>query len=119
MTPEQKLYESLNNNINVQTLTEGRIFPQFAPQDSDGEPFITYNTASKNTDSCLQGGTSAPLRISINISIFDSKYQNVKELADAVSIAVQTLNPVNLNEMDLYDYETKLHRTLVQVDFWD
>ena len=118
MIQEQRLYDALKNSTPVAGRVANRIYPWSAPQGAE-EPFLTYMTTFKNEQSCLAGGTSAPERINMQIGCFDTSYLNVKELSVEVKKALQVLNPTIMSEIDMYDYDNKIHEVVINVAFWE
>ena len=110
MSTEVLLYQHLKGNNELKNLISTRIFPLIIPEKST-MPCIVYTVINDKDNASLQGDIYSN-DVTVQIDCYSSKYAQVKEVKEAVKEALYKFSyyPHDLNSMDIYEEDTKLHR---------
>ena len=104
----------------VGPIVSGRVYPMGVTVPV--APYLTYTRIAAVEQSTLDanGGTGNPINTRIQVDVWAQSYGDAQAKAAAVKAALKTWSVENvlLNEQDIYDSETKLHRVMLDVSTW-
>lgn len=97
----------------VATLIGERVYPLVMPQDCV-KPALVYTVVNDLDNQGINGGSTG-FSMRIQIDCYAESYTKAKELKNAVKIALYSFEhyPHDLNNRDIYEETTKLHRQLI------
>ena len=113
MSTEVLLYQHLKGNNKLKNLISTRIFPLIIPEKST-MPCAVYTVINDKDNASLQGDIYSN-DVTVQIDCYSSKYAQAKAVKEAVKEALYKFSyyPHDLNSMDIYEEDTKLHRQLI------
>ena len=106
---ENEIYNHLKDNV---PSLNGRIYPKLMPQDCI-KPVAVYGVVSDGdieTLGCVVGSS-----VRFQIDIYAQSYADVKAIKQEVKTALYSFayKPQDMLSQDSYEYETKLHREMI------
>lgn len=104
----------------VSSAVAGRVYP--AGTASTIAPYVTYSrvTAIEQTTLDSNGGIGNLINTRLQIDVWANSYGAAQDTANAIKAALKGWANQNivLSEMDDYEFDTKLHRTSLDVSVW-
>lgn len=126
MAVEQALYSRLTAHAGTSAIIGKKVYPNLLPQDVTLDA-ITYQRISA-TRTPAMGADSDAAYARFQVSSWSSTYSGAKALAAQVQDALQrwsgtaggttVLEVFLLNELDIYEDETKYHRVIQDYRVW-
>lgn len=105
----------------VSGLFAAQVYPNVAPE-GVVPPYATYTRVSAVEDPTLDtnGGAGNATNTRLQIDVFATTYAAAQSSASAVKTALKGWAAENilLDEQDLYEPDTKLHRVLLEASIW-
>lgn len=102
-------------------LVGDRVFPNAAPGATPA-PYITYSRIAALEDSTLDanGGSGNPVNTRLQCDVWALTYGSAQVTAAAVKAALKgwAVENVLLDEQDFYEFDTKLHRVMLDFSCW-
>lgn len=117
---ETKIYTALTGNATIAAVVNSRIYPLVIPQNPT-LPAITYQRVSGQHINTLDGFANLE-NAHIAISIYATRYDSAKELAEDVHKTMdeaRTFRALLSNDADGYDPETGLFYISQDWSCWD
>ena len=109
---ESDLYFHLKNDVAVNDLVGGRIYPKVAPQNVK-TPYLVYSEMFSQDNQCV-GGNIYQTDVRFQVDCWSKKYSKVKALKKAVKDSlVGFKNSYAISTMDDYESQTKLYREMI------
>jgi len=98
-----------------------RVYPQVAP-DSPVAPYCIYSrvVATEQATLATNGGTGNAINTRLQIDVWALSYSDAQIKAAALKAALKTwaVENVLLDDRDMYEPDTKLHRVMMDVSIW-
>lgn len=105
----------------VGSLFAGHVYPQTV-RAKVAAPYCTYSriTALEQTTLDANGGTGNAINTRLQVDVWALSYSQAQALAVAVKAALKgwSVENVLLDEQDLYEGDTGLHRVLLDLSIW-
>lgn len=102
-------------------VVSSRAYPNVAPAEPV-TPYLTYFRVSAAEDNTVDsnGGAGNLVNTRLQVDVWGSTYAQAQTSADALKAALKGWLWQNLviNEQDLYEPDTKLHRALIELSIW-
>lgn len=113
MTANERIYSLLAD------LVGGRCYPLFVPEsEKSPPPYIVYSIISNMPDNTLDGITGHEW-VRVQIDVYTANYDDTITLSAGAVKALNSITPsIYGGTTYLHDNETKLHRGLVEYEFW-
>lgn len=104
----------------VGPIVSGRVYPMGVT--APVAPYLTYTRIAAVEQSTLDanGGDGNAINTRLQVDVWAQSYGDAQSKAAAVKAALKTwsIENVLLNEQDIYDAETKLHRVMLDISTW-
>lgn len=115
MQAHEYIYTTLRDNAQVNTLLQGKIYPQIAPQGVIA-PYATYTVVSSLPERCKTETTSNTHRV--QVSVFSENYAELQNITQAVRAALDRTTTQGVrcdyaNAVDLYEPDDLLRHKAI------
>lgn len=121
---EKAVFYRLTNSVSVTAIASTRVYNRQLPQQTT-MPAIVFNRTSTIRDDIAHSGAMGLAEAVIQISIFSETSLDARNLSEAIRklfhVYKGTVNTVQIllskviNEIDLYDSETEIYHTVLDL----
>ena len=116
MSAETVLYSTLSADTGVDSLVDGRIYPDVAPQDGD-LPAIAFERVGTEYHNTIHG-TAIATRVSMEAWCMGETRADAESVCDAVELAARAATFFTTGRRAEFDPETNLWAAVLSLDYW-
>lgn len=105
----------------LKPLVEGKAYPYIVKQTAAGvpavsPPWLVFSLSAQSND-VLSG--QAETQNSLQIDVYASTIDEARSLREQVKVAITSLSPVSVSELNGYESDTALFRATLEIQIWE